>query len=229
MAAPSFYGNEQMKKKGLGNLDSTQLLNPQLGQGETFRANARQEGFNTLKGAYSEANPADMEAAGGLRDYYKQATGQLGQLGNLRGTALDTQMQGGLRNLLQQYKNVNAGTGRIGSAQYGRGQGDITARIASEYAKGMSDLSGQQLQNAGQIGAGLGDIYRQDLAERSFQNQQAGGLADWLSQQSSGDLSRDQGLAEIAAQKRANDPWNQALNLGGSALGMYLGGLAGRK
>lgn len=222
--------SQSLTNKNVGSLDTTQILNPQFGSGYTFQQNAKKAGLDALKDSFSGQNPGDAAAQGQMRDYYQGALGDLGRLGDMRGTQLDTQMQRGLGNLLQQYKNSNAGTGRIGSSQYGRGQGDITARIAEEYTKGLSDLSAQQLSNAGQIGAGLAGIAGQDMQERAFQNQQASSLADWLAQQQSMDMGRDRGLAEMAAQDKASKQqlWGQAISgLMGAAGSMYGAGMLG--
>lgn len=221
--------NTGIQQGKTGYLTNDQLLDPSLGFGSTYQAAARQAGTNALQGAMSQANPEDLAAQKGLRDYYTQSLQGLGRLGDLRGTALDTQMQTGLGNLLQQYKNQNAGTGRIGSSQYGRGQGDITQRIASEYSKGLADLSGQQLQNAGQIGQGLGSIYGQDLQERAFQQQQAQNYANYLAQQQGIDANRDQGLAQLKQQQDAANQafWGNVIQAGATIGGAAIAGPAG--
>lgn len=220
--APSERSSGQM----IGGLTTGQINDPQWGFGTSFQANARQGGIMALKDSMSGQNADDAAGQGELRDYYRQSIGGLGKLGDMRGTALDTSMQQGLSNLLQQYKNTNAGTGRIGSSQYGRGQGDITQRVASEYTKGLADLSGQQLQNAGQIGQGLQSIYSQDLQERAFQNKQANDLANYYTGQQSLDLGRDQGIADLKQKQAAADQafWGSIFNSVGNAVGQASSG-----
>jgi hypothetical protein len=210
-------------------LTTSQLNDPQWGFGTSFQGAARQAGTEALQGSMSGQDPANAAAQAQMRDYYTGALGGLGKLGDLRGSNLDTQMQGGLSNLLQNYKSQAAGTGRIGSSQYGRGQGDIASRIAGEYTKGLSDLSGQQLQNAGMIGGGLNQINASDLAERGFQNKQANDYANYLSQQQGIDAGRESGLAQIKQQQDAanNAFWGQVVQAGAMVGGTMLAGPAG--
>ncbi len=237
--ALNFYGSTQKQApikpaerssgQMVGGLTTGQLNDPQWGFGTSFQANARQAGIMALKDSMSGQNEGDAAAQGEMRDYYRDSLGGLGKLGDLRGSALDTSMQRGLGNLLQQYKNTNAGTGRIGSSQYGRGQGDIVGRVASEYTKGLADLSGQQLQNAGQIGQGLGAISQQGLQERAFQNKQANDLANLYAQQQALDSGRDQGINALKAQQdQANQQfWASIISSGATAIGAASKGAQG--
>lgn len=217
--------SDTSKGQMVGYLTTGQLNDPQWGFGTSFQAAAKQGGIQALKDSFSDQNADDAAAQGQLRDYYTQSLGGLGKLGDMRGTALDTQMQTGLGNLLQQYKNTNAGTGRIGTSQYGRGQGDITQRLASEYTKGLADLSGQQLQNAGMIGQGLGSINQQGLQERAFQNKQANDLAGYYAQQQNMDLGRDSGINALKQQEAAANQafWGSIIGAAGQAGGAMLG------
>lgn len=185
-----------------GGLTTDQLRDPETGFGVTFQANAKKAGIEGLKGAQTTENPDDAAAQGELRDYYRQSLGGLGQLGDRRGTAYDTSAQRGLNNMLQQYQRSNAGTGRLGMPQGNRAQSDITQKLAEEYTKGVNDLQGQTLGQAGQIQNGLNGVYNQDLQERNFQNQQAAKLSDYILQQQQLDQSRDIGM-EAANQARS--------------------------
>lgn len=217
----------------VGNLTTSQLLDPALGFGPTFQASARQGGIEALKNAVSTARPEDVEAQGAMRDYYREGLDQLGTMGDRRGTAFDTQMQRGLSNMLGQYKRSRAGSGAISSPQYDRGTGDIVSRLSEEYTKGVNDLSGQQLREAQAIGQGLQGVAGQDMQERQFQQQQAQGIANWLSGQMNTDSQREQFLA---GQQGQDDNWLGSLlpaigtiggAIAGGPMGAAIGGAAG--
>jgi hypothetical protein len=157
-----------------------------------------------LQRAQSSANPDDIAAMDSVRGALDTQMANMNYGGDLRGSALDTQTQRGLKNLLSQYKAQNAGSGRIGSSQYGRGQGDVAARVAEEYTKGVNDLAGNQIDRIGKIQAGYNGLYGQDLQERSFQNNQAKSLVDLLETQMGNDQARE---GKLLANKPPETNW----------------------
>lgn len=217
------WGNgvgQKASDDSIGQLYKGQILDDMWNTGQTGSA-ARQLGqVEALKGAMSQANPADIAAQTQMRDYYTNALGGLGNLGDMRGTALDTQMQRGMGNLLQTYKNQHAGSGLGNSSQFGRGQGDIASRMSEEYTKGLNDLSGQQLQNAGMIQNGLGNLLNQDVNERNLQFNQAQGYSNLLGSQ----IGQDQARQGQLAGNQKSDWLSDAAPLIGAGAGLAISG-----
>lgn len=183
-----------------GHLNTSQLEDPELGFGPTFQAASRRAGIEGLRKAQTFQNADDAAAQGELRDFYRQSLGGLGEMGDRRGTAFDTQAQRGAQNLLGQYQRSRAGTGRIG----GRGEADIIQRLTEEYTKGVNDLGGQQLRDAGAIQGGLQGVVDTDMRERNFMQQQAKAQADFITQQQNLDNGRE---ANLAASRGAEGNW----------------------
>lgn len=220
-AAQSARPKQKARTTDLGRLQMGNLSIGQLGEGYgtgvDFQVNARQGGIQALKDHFSSQNEEDAAAQGEIRDYYRNALSGLGQMGDRRGTAFDTNMQRGAQNLLGQFRRSQAGTGRTG----GRQEADILQRLSEEYTKGINDLSGQQLREAGAIQGGLQGVVDTDMRERAFQNQQAKTLADYYAQQQQLDLGREE---QLASQRGGEDNWMAAVL---PAVGMGVGAAFG--
>lgn len=170
-----------------------------------FSMPTREASRMNLQRAMSVANPEDYSDLESLRGAYRGQLERQGGAAGVAGSALDTDMQRGLANMLSQYKRSRAGTGALNSPQYDRGLGDIMSRSNEAYVRGLNELENANLGRLGSIQQGFGNIYRQDLTERQDQFNQAKSLSDLLQRQIDADEARSGGLRGAEqAQKNAD-------------------------
>lgn len=206
--------------QGFGRINVQGLEDPAWGTGITFATNAKMEAINAAKRGMSTANPEDYQGMDELRNYYRNYLSDLpGQTAD-KISSFDTQSQRGLSNLLSQYKNSNAGTGRIGSRQYGGAQGDIMSRAASDYTTGLINARSAAIDQANKVGAGLSGVQNQDMQERQFQADQSNRFSDMLTRM----MAIEQGLPDVGADRAAKDKENtrQMITSGATLAGLAL-------
>lgn len=200
--------------------------------GETFQANSKIAALEAMKNAQSGANPEDYAAMDEMRNYYRSALADLPGNTEAGISSFDTQSQRGLNNLLSQYKNVNAGRGTLGSRQYAGAAGDIVGRANQDYINGLIAARSDAITQAGKIGSGLSGVQNQDLAERTFQGDQAAQYASLISNFMAQDQGREGQLLQMQGQKDAANKamWGQIIQglavAGGTALAGPAGGMA---
>lgn len=168
-----------------------QIGGTQWGTGASFQGAARVAGLNALKSAMSNANPEDYAGMDEMRNYYRGELANLPSQQNAGRSALDSQMQYGLKNMLSQYKGANAGRGTLGSRQYAGAQGDIVSRANQDYISGLIKARSDALDQAGKINTGLGDLQGRNLDERQFQMSQGQSLADLIAKYLAMDMGRE--------------------------------------
>jgi hypothetical protein len=184
----------------------------------------RNLGVDALQQGFTGPNEQDIVANDALRDYWTGALGNLGNVSQNRQSQFDTQAQRGLSNLLSQHKSSQAGTGLIGSRQASNQAGDITQRLAGEYARGVTANNQAELGSASQIQSGLGGVRNVDLQERDIQRKNAQSLSDYYT---------NIGRAELGWQQHTDSQpektsWLQDIApLLGTVGGALLGGPAG--
>lgn len=199
---PGWNGNR------LGNITMDMLGSEQWGRGESFQGGARMGVMDALNSAKSTANADDVANMDALRSYYASALKDLpGQTADHIST-YDTQAQRGLKNMLSQYTNAQAGTGRIGSRQFSGAQGDITSKANSDYMTALLNARSAAIGQAGQIQSGMHDTYNQDLQERQFQQDQAQRLSDQIIKLMNLDQGRE---AQLESERYDKDKTNTAM------------------
>lgn len=202
---PQNAGNSMWDTYGRGSSVYHQLSDPGWSTGETFQANSKIEALDALKKAQTNANPDDYAAMSELRNAYRT------QLADVPGATADnissfnSQSQNGLRSLLSQYKNANAGKGTMGSRQYGGAQGDIMSRANTDYMNGLLKARSDGIDQTAKLGAGLSGVQAQDLAERNFQNDQASNYANLIANFMAQDQGRESQLSQQKFQKEATN------------------------
>jgi hypothetical protein len=216
-------------QRKVGYLDTEMLGSDQWGTGASFQGAARPAMIDALKGSFSNANPEDYAGMDEARNLFRQQLADVPTLENMGASTLDTRMQRGLSNLLSQHKSANAGSGRLGSRQFAGEAGDITSRLASEYSQGLINNRNAGVQQGLAINSGLANLQGRDLAERTFQNQQAQSLSGLLERMSGRDQQRESGLHQEQLAKEAADKamWGQIISAGMMAGGAALGGPGG--
>lgn len=218
----SGYGLNQQR---LGNIDFQQAGTGQWGTGESFQGAGRTAILEAITKGMSSANPEDYAGMDELRNYYRNQLADLpGQTAD-RISSYDTQSQRGIKNLMSQYTNANAGTGRIGSRQFAGAQGDILSKAIGDYNTGLLNARDRALTQAGQISGGLGDVQSRNMAERQFQADSSQRLSDMIYKLMALDSGRPDVGAQRAAEDRANT--NKMIQTGATIGGMALFGPAG--
>lgn len=217
-AAPATQPAGVPNRYKLGYLDTEQLGQGQWGTGESFQGAGRVGALNALYDTQSQANPGDLQNLDALRSYYASALNDLpGNTANQIST-FDTQAQRGLKNLLSQYANSQAGTGRMGSRQYAGAQGDIASRAASDYYTGLINARSNAIDQANKIQSGMTGVEDTNLAERKFQADQGQRVSDLIYKL----MAMDKGSPDIGAQRAAQDKANTMdLIKTGATLGTY--------
>lgn len=202
----------------VGYLDTEQLGSGQFGTGGSFQGAGRVGALQALYGTQSTANPADMNNLDSLRSYYSNALNDLpGQTADKVST-FDTQAQRGLKNMLSQYSNSQAGTGRLGSRQFSGAQGDITSKANSDYMTGLLNARSDAITQAGKIGSGMTGVQDENMKERQFQLDQGQRVSDMLYKL----MALDKNSPDVNAQRAAQDKQNTMdLIKSGATLGTY--------
>jgi len=225
MALNWYQGQGNSTKKPSATYSPVQTTNT-LGTNSGYEVYARNraQGLDILQGGVQGPNEEDILANDAMRDYWTGAIGNLGNVSQNRQSQFDTQAQRGLANLLSQHKSSQAGTGLIGSRQASNQSGDITQRLAGEYARGVTANNQAELGSASQIQSGLGGVRNVDLQERGLKAQHAKTLADYFS-----DIGRQEmGWEQYTSSKPEETSWLQDIApLLGTAAGAFLGGPAG--
>lgn len=225
MALNWYQGQGNSTKKPSATYSPVQTTNT-LGTNSGYEVYARNraQGLDVLQGGFQGPNEQDILANDALRDYWTGALGNLGNVSQNRQSQFDTQAQRGLANLLSQHKASQAGTGLIGSRQASNQAGDITQRLASEYARGVTANNQAELGSAAQIQSGLGGVRNVDLQERDIKFRQAKALQDYFS-----DIGRQELQREAMLESRPEETsWLQDIApLVGTVGGALLGGPAG--
>lgn len=202
------------------------LSDPGWSTGQTFQANAKISALEALRNAQTRANPEDYAAMDEMRGYYRDILADLPSANAQRTSTFDTNAQYGLKNLLSQHKGANAGRGTIGSRQYAGAQGDIVSRANSDYIEGLLKARNDAVAQAGQIQSGLAGIQNQDLAERTFQGDQAAQYANLISNFMAQDQGREGQLLQLQGQKDAANKamWGSIIGGLAAGAGSYAGG-----
>lgn len=187
------------------------------GTGQTFQSNALVAALNAMKFGMSTANPEDYAGMDEMRQYYRDQAADLPNDQRAGRSSLDTNAQRGIANMMQQYKNANAGRGTLGSRQYAGGAGDIVSRGNSDYINALIANRSDAIDQAGKINAGLNNLQGRDLLERQFQFQQGKDYAGQINNQQAMDMQRQGSLGELQAQQEADDK-----GLIGNLVGAYM-------
>lgn len=164
-------------RTGFGYLTNDQTGTGQWGTGESFEGAGRQAVLGALQGSTSNENPLDAGANDQMRSYLTNYLADLPGQGSDHISSFDTQAQRGLSNLLSQHAASAAGTGTMGSRQYGGAAGDITSRAGSDYMNGLIQARANSLNQALGVQSGLNGVEGQNLRERQFQLDQGKTLA----------------------------------------------------
>ncbi len=205
------------------------LRDPATTTGATFQANSKIAALEALKNTMSTANPEDYAGMDEMRNYYRNALGDLpGQTADSV-SSFNTQAQRGLTGNLAVLRNANAGRGTMGSRQYAGAQGDLASRANSDYMTGLIKARSDALDQAGKIGTGLSGVQNTNLLERKFQTDQGQSLADLITNFMAQDQGREAGLSAAQAQKDAANKamWGQIVSGAAMAGGTALAGPAG--
>lgn len=220
----SGYGLNQQK---LGNIDFQQAGTGQWGTGESFQGAGRTAILEEMAKGMSGANPEDYGGMDELRSYYRNQLADLpGQTAD-KISSFDTQSQRGMKNLMSQYTNSQAGTGRIGSRQYSGAQGDIYSRGITDYMNGLSNARTSALDQAGKISGGLGDVQSRNMSERQFQADSSQRMSDMIYRLMQMDRGTVDQNAERAKEDRANTI--DMIKTGASVAGAVAAGSGGAK
>ena len=217
--SPSYTLPSGPSRGKVGNLDFEQIGGVH-GTGIDLQGAGRLGMLRSIADTQSEANPADMQNLDALRSYYAS------QLADLPGntanniSSFDTQAQRGLKNLLTQHLNSNAGTGRIGSRQFSGDQGNIYSRAASDYTTGLINARNQSLDQANKIQQGMTGAQNQNMLERQFQLDQGNRMSDTIYKL----MALDKGTPDVGAQRAAQDKQNtqQMIQSGATLAGLAL-------
>jgi hypothetical protein len=175
---PATNGAYNAGRQGFGYLDNGQVGTEQWGRGESFQGAGRQAVIGALQGGITDSNPLDTAGTDEARQYLRDQLGGLGDLQSGQNSALDTTMQRGLRNMLSQQRAGAAGTGSLGSRQFGGQSGDITAKMGSDYMNGLIQNRADSINRGLSISQGLQGIQQGDLGQRAFQLQEQQALAN---------------------------------------------------
>lgn len=213
----SGYGLNQQR---LGNIDFQQAGTGQWGTGASFQGAGRQGILEEMTKGMSAANPEDYAGMDELRNYYRNQLSDLpGQTAD-KISSYDTQSQRGMKNLMSQYTNSQAGTGRIGSRQYAGAQGDILSKAMSDYNAGLLNARTNAIGQANQIQSGLSGVQNQNMNERQFQADSSQRMSDMIYKL----MSLDKGTPDVGAQRAAEDKarTQQMITSGATLAGMAI-------
>lgn len=217
-ATPSYQPPTGPNKYKVGNLDVEQLGGVH-GTGLDFQQAGKVGSIRALADTQSSANPEDYAAMDEMRNYYRNYLADLpGQTAD-KVSSFDTQSQRGLKNLMTQYANSQAGTGRLGSRQYAGAQGDIYSKAASDYTTGLINARSEAIDQANKVQSGLSGVQNQNMLEREFQAKQGERMSDMIYRL----MALDAGQADAGAQRAAE---SKANTMGLLQTGATIGGLA---
>lgn len=223
----NFSSGTGLNQQKLGNIDFQQAGTGQWGTGASFQGAGRTGILEAATKGMSGANPEDYAGMDELRSYYRNQLGDLpGQTAN-KISSFDTQSQRGMKNLMNQYTNSQAGTGRIGSRQYSGAQGDIYSKGITDYMGGLSNARTNALTQAGQISSGLKGVQDQNMNERQFQMAQSQSLQDAIYRL----MALDKNSPDVNAERAKEDRQNtlDLIKSGASVAGMAASGSGGAK
>jgi hypothetical protein len=186
-----------------------------------FQTRSREAARRALQQGMSTANPEDMAAQEAIRSAFgERLQGLQGGMATRKGQ-LESELAQGFKNQVSELRRQAGGTGTMGSSTMGAQVGDIASQYQQNRANALIDLEKQGLGELGAIQSGLGDVYGQDLKERTFQLGQSKDFANLLMQQIAQDLAREQGLgamrqADEASQRQFwSDLFGSAAGAGG--------------
>ncbi len=186
-----------LQGRPFGSIQNNQLGTPQWGTGASFQGAAQQAAIGATEAGMSTQNPADAQSMAALRQYYQSQLAGMPQQQADNQSMFDTNQQQSLSAALQNNKNASAGTGLIGSRQFNQNQAATTNNAAQSYMSGLSNLTNNNLQEAGTLSAGLQGLDAADLQEQGFDLSQGQNLSNAIAAQQSQVL----GLSAMNAQQ----------------------------
>lgn len=165
--------------------------NPNASTGMDFITQSRKQGLGALINAQSTANSEDYAGMDEMRNYYRNQLADLPGQNAASVSSTDSAAQYGLKNLLKQHQNMNAGRGTMGSRQYAGAQGDITSRAGQDYVNALIQTKAAGIDQANKIESGMGNLQTRDLQERQFQQSQAESIANLIAKYMDQDYARE--------------------------------------